>query len=130
MELKLIEVACAIICFQEKVLVVQRSPAMSLPLKWEFPGGKIETNETAEECIEREVFEELNIKIEIVKKLTSTIHRYPNILIQLNPFLTYYIGGEIILLEHVEYRLLENKKLIELDWADADIPILLEYLSL
>lgn len=128
--MEILQVTCAIICFQEKVLVVQRSPTMKMPLKWEFPGGKIEVNETAEECVTREVFEELNIKIEIVQKLTSYIHQYPKNIIELNPFLTTYIGGEIILLEHLQYRLMEKDKLINLDWADADIPILNEYLNL
>lgn len=46
-----IEVTCAIIFISEKILVVQRSATMSLPLKWEFPGGKIESGESEDECI-------------------------------------------------------------------------------
>lgn len=46
-----IKVACAIIEMDGKVLAVQRSESMSLPLKWEFPGGKLENDESEEECI-------------------------------------------------------------------------------
>jgi 8-oxo-dGTP diphosphatase len=62
-----IRVTCAIIEFAGKVLVVQRSKKMNLPLKWEFPGGKIEEGELEEECIVREIKEELNLDIEISK---------------------------------------------------------------
>ena len=56
----LIKVTCAIILFDQKILVVQRSEDMMLPLKWEFPGGKIEKEESEENCIIREIKEELN----------------------------------------------------------------------
>ena len=49
-----IDVTCAIIKKGETILVAQRSETMSLPLKWEFPGGKIEEMESAENCIQRE----------------------------------------------------------------------------
>lgn len=58
-----IQVTCAIIQSDGKILAVQRSEAMSLPLKWEFPGGKIDLGETAEKCLLREIKEELNIDI-------------------------------------------------------------------
>ncbi len=67
--MKTILVTCAIIQFDDKVLAVQRSKNMKLPLKWEFAGGKIEEGETEVECIKREILEELNIKIEIKEKL-------------------------------------------------------------
>ena len=51
---------------QNKIFVVQRSQRMSLPIKWELPGGKIEAGDTEVECIKREIEEELNIQIEVV----------------------------------------------------------------
>ncbi|MGV8815207.1 MAG: NUDIX domain-containing protein [Gelidibacter sp.] len=77
--MKTIPVTCAIIHFGNKVLAVQRSETMSLPLKWEFAGGKIEPGESEEECIKREIFEELNIHINLKRKLTAVIHQYPNL---------------------------------------------------
>jgi 8-oxo-dGTP diphosphatase len=99
---------------------------MNLPLKWEFPGGKIEPNETEEECILREIKEELNIEISLVKRLSSSFFKYPTIAIELIPFLTKYEGGEITLKEHKNYKLLRKEELISLDWAEADITIVKE----
>ncbi len=59
----MLNVTCAIILFQNKILVTQRSESMKLPLKWEFPGGKLEPGESEEACIIREIKEELNLNI-------------------------------------------------------------------
>lgn len=126
----MIEVTCAIIYNEEKVLAVQRGETMSLPFKWEFPGGKIEKGETEEECITREIKEELNIDISLIKRLTPTIFHYPSATIFLIPFVARYMGGEIVLMEHENYLWLPKNELTELDWADADIPILKEFLAL
>ncbi|MBU3012914.1 (deoxy)nucleoside triphosphate pyrophosphohydrolase [Polaribacter vadi] len=127
---KRIKVTCAIIQFNDKILAVQRSDTMKLPLKWEFAGGKIEKGETDIECIKREIFEELNIKIEIKKRLTPVAYEYPDFKIKLIPFLTDYISGELILKEHSDFVLAHKKELINLDWAESDVPILKEFLAL
>ena len=58
-----LRVACAIIERDGRVLAAQRSAAMTLPLKWEFPGGKIEAGESPEECLIRELMEELGVTV-------------------------------------------------------------------
>jgi 8-oxo-dGTP diphosphatase len=121
-----IKVTCAIIVKDQKILTVQRSESMNLPLKWEFPGGKIEQNETDEECIVREIKEELNIEIKLLKRLKCSFYEYPNMAIELIPFLAQYIKGEITLKEHKQYRFLSKDLLDCLDWAAADLPILKE----
>ena len=128
--MKIVSVSWAIIELDDKVLVLQRSEQMKMPLKWEFPGGKIELNETLEECIHREIKEELDIEIELLGKLKESIFHYPNISIQLTPFIAKISRGEIKLKEHKQYRILEKVELLNLDWAEADIPILNEYLKL
>lgn len=124
-----IRVACAIININEKILVVQRSESMSLPLKWEFPGGKIEENESEEDCILREIKEELNINIQVSYKLTNSIYQYPNLVIELIPFVAVHQSGNIKLTEHKAYLLLGKSKLLTLDWAEADLPIVKEYIN-
>lgn len=126
----LIKVTCAIISFDEKTLVVQRNETMALPLKWEFPGGKVEPEESEEDCIIREIKEELNISIELISRLNPSIFDYPNFSIQLIPFTAKYLDGNIKLSEHKQYQLLKKDELKDLDWAEADIPILNEYLEL
>ena len=126
----MIKVSCAIIVNANGlVLVTQRSKKMPLPLKWEFPGGKIEENETAEECLIREIKEELNIEIEITGSLSPNDHKYPDKLIRLIPFICQQTGGEIVLKEHADYKWLDVKDLLDLDWAEADIPIVKQYLN-
>jgi 8-oxo-dGTP diphosphatase len=125
-----INVTCAIIVKDGKILVAQRSERMKLPLKWEFPGGKLEENESEIDCIKREVKEEINIDIEILKKLSNSICDYGTFKINLIPFLANHILGEIKLTEHKAYKLLEKKELSSLDWAEADLPIVEEFLKL
>ncbi|MDA6070471.1 (deoxy)nucleoside triphosphate pyrophosphohydrolase [Flavobacterium sp. AC] len=126
----MINVTCAIILKDEKILVAQRNEKMKLPLKWEFPGGKLEINESEIDCIKREIKEEININIEVLQKLTNNIHDYGTFKINLIPFLVQYISGEIKLAEHKDYRLLERSQLLKLDWAEADLPIVEEFLKL
>ncbi len=80
--------------------------------------------------LKREIFEELNIKIEVKGRLTSVIHQYPNFKIKLIPFIAEYLSGELKLKEHCDYVLTNKKDLIDLDWAEADLPILKEFIEL
>ena len=126
----MLNVTCAIILFQNKILVTQRSESMKLPLKWEFPGGKLEMGESEEACIIREIKEELNLNILPLKKLSNCIHDYGSFQINLIPFVAEHISGEIQLSEHKAYQLLDKKELLSLDWAEADLPIVEEFLKL
>ncbi|OAQ38860.1 DNA mismatch repair protein MutT [Pedobacter psychrophilus] len=130
MKNSVIKVTCAIINFKGKILVVQRSEMMSMPLKWEFPGGKVEANESEIDCIKREIKEELDIEISISKRLTPSNYNYPNMSIELIPFLANHKEGEIFLKEHKQYLILAKHELSNLDWADADLPILKEIINL
>jgi 8-oxo-dGTP diphosphatase len=124
------DVTCAIILRDDKILVTQRSERMNLPLKWEFPGGKIEKCESAENCLLREIAEELNIKIELLYELESKYFDYKAFSINLIPFVSKYLSGEIILAEHKDFKWLTKKELIFLDWAPADILVVKEFLKL
>jgi len=128
--LNIINVTCAIIVIENKILVTQRSEKMKLPLKWEFPGGKLEENEAEIDCIKREIKEEINIDIEVVKKLSSSIYDYGSFKINLIPFISKHVHGEIKLTEHKDYKLLQKTELLSLDWAEADLPIVEEFLKI
>lgn len=116
-------VTCAIIQNDRFILACQRSADMSMPLKWEFPGGKLEEGEDEEACILREIKEELNVEIKILQKWRSFTHEYPDFQIELIPFLAEIKSGEIILKEHLKYRWLVKSELSGLDWAAADLAI-------
>ena len=125
-----LKVTCAIITIDGKILAVQRSRIMSLPMKWEFPGGKIEPAETEMECIQREIREELNIEIKLLDRLQPSVHRYPTFTIELIPYTAHYVSGQLQLKEHNRYVLLNRDELSTLDWAEADWPIVQEVMRL
>ena len=123
----MIHVACAIIEKDGKVLSVQRSETMSLPLKWEFPGGKIDEGEGPEQCLMREVREELGIEVVLVHALSPVSHQYPDFKVTLYPFICRITAGEVTLYEHKACAWLPPEKLHELDWAAADLPLIEGY---
>lgn len=126
----MIEVCCALITGHNgEILVTQRSSVMRLPLKWEFPGGKLEPGETEEECIIREIGEELGICVGIIKRLPSSVYDDGKQVIRLIPFECTIIKGEIRLAEHAAYLWLKPEELPGLDWAEADLPVLENYIS-
>jgi len=122
--MKHIHVSCAIIEKDGKILATQRSENMSLPLKWEFPGGKIKDDEQAEECLQRELLEELGIEVDIMRSLATITHQYPTFTVTLYPFICKIKDGSITLHEHKAFTWLPPERLHELDWADADIPLI------
>lgn len=124
-----IHVACAIIEENGLVLAAQRSETMSLPLKWEFPGGKIEPGETAQECLERELLEEMGISVRVDRQLPQCIHHYPDFTITLYPFICRRGRGEITLHEHKAVKWISPDRMTDLDWAEADLPIIATYRS-
>jgi 8-oxo-dGTP diphosphatase len=123
--MKRIEVVAAIIIYGKKVLCVQRGQHKFeyISQKYEFPGGKVEPNETGEEAIKREINEELQVNIEVVSYFMTVEHQYPDFSIAMECFKCSCETDRVILTEHINYRWLPVEELKSLDWAAADIPI-------
>jgi len=102
---------------------------MALPLKWEFPGGKIDQGESREECLRRELVEELGINVSVGKSLPPATHDYAAFTVTLYPFICSIVSGEIVLHEHAEISWLHPEELHILDWAEADLPVIGSYLA-
>ncbi len=118
----MITVVAALIEIDGKVLIARRSTGDSNTLgKWEFPGGKVNKNETEMKAIEREIKEEFEITIKAKKFLTNNIFKYPNKEIDLRLYKCDYISGNINLHDHFEYKFVNKKDLLNYDLADADI---------
>jgi 8-oxo-dGTP diphosphatase len=126
---KHIHVSCAIIERDGCFLAVQRSAQMDHPLKWEFPGGKIEPGESPEDCLKREIREELGMNVSIEKPLPPLTHAYATFSITLYPFRCHIHSGELILHEHRAFQWLTPPQSETLEWAEADQLVLETYLK-
>jgi 8-oxo-dGTP diphosphatase len=118
-----IQVACAMIVVDRKVLAVKRGSTMKMPGKWEFPGGKLEHGESASECIVREIREELCMEITILQEMDSVLHDYGDFVIRLIPFICSTTQLEPKLNEHESHLWVDPNSILDLDWAAADIPL-------
>jgi 8-oxo-dGTP diphosphatase len=123
--MKRIEVVAAVIQHQNKILAVQRGPAKYAYIseKWEFPGGKMEAEETEEQTIIREIREELDMQIEVKAKLLTVEHSYPDFHLTMHAYLCETEQSEPTLTEHIDFKWLSLAELEVLDWAGADVPI-------
>lgn len=123
--MKKIEVVAAIIYFEDKILCVQRqrNKLSYISEKFEFPGGKIELNETQTEALKREISEELKISINIKSFFMTVVHNYPDFEITMHSYICEVNSKNITLTEHISSEWLGLNELTKLDWAAADIPI-------
>jgi|SRR5690606_4111920 len=126
----MLHVTCAILEHDNKILICQRSKRMKLPLKWEFPGGKVEIGESKEDCLKREIREELGLAIEVGSALTVVEHHYPEFSLRLYPFACKWTGGSLTIAEHVQAIWVDKSELQDYDWAEADVPIVRELLDI
>lgn len=127
--MKHVEVVCAIIVNENnEVFCTRRGPGRALEGFWEFPGGKVEENETHEETIIREIKEELNSTIKPIKYIGKVEHEYTNLespfSITMYGYICKLIEGELTLSEHTAKQWVEKNKLKDIDFAEADIPFI------
>ena len=120
----MITVVAALIKFEDKYLIAKRSTGSEEVLgKWEFPGGKVEKDETEEHAIEREIKEEFGMDIKAIRFITNNICEYPSKTIDLRLYECEYISGEFDLHDHSEYKLVNKEDIINYDLCPADIPL-------
>lgn len=130
--MKKIEVVAAVIFHNNKILCVQRGDNKYnyIAFKYEFPGGKVESGETNEAAIKREILEELNLDISIDSQFITVNHQYPDFILVMHSFICSCNNPEIVLSEHVDFKWLDKTELKKLDWAAADIPIVDKLIAL
>lgn len=118
----MIRVAAAIIENEQgQILIARRKQGKSQEGLWEFPGGKLELDETAEECLRRELREEMNIEIEPYLYFDENDHWYGQTHIRLIAYRARLMSGEIRLVDHDEYYWVTPGQLQEFTFAPADI---------
>ena len=115
------QVAAALIVRGDEILCCQRTEYQALPLKWEFPGGKIEPGEEAPAALQRELDEELGIHAQIGRKVTQLQHHYLNgNAVELHFFLVERYEGEMQNRIFREIRWVGRQELPKLEFLDAD----------
>ena len=121
---KTIKVVAAIIENENnEILCALRSPEMTLPNQWEFPGGKVEEGESLFEAIEREIQEELNCTVKAVDEFDENTHEYEKVIVNLIGIKCKLVEGTPVAREHSKLVYLKKENLNSLVWAPADVPI-------
>lgn len=113
-------VTAAIIEKEGKILIARRKKGWRFAGKWEFPGGKIEPCETPEECLKRELREELGIEAEIGEFFCSSLYAYPHATVELLVYRAFHLSGEFELHDHEEIRWVTRQQLLQYDFPEAD----------
>ena len=120
----MILVVAAIIKKQNKYLIAKRASHKAHGGRWEFPGGKIEEGESPEIALERELFEELNIKTQIGPYIMSATHDYENFKIELMAYEATHLSGDFTLSEHDEIAWVTAAQMKAYHMSEADLSII------
>lgn len=122
-----IDVVCAIIEYDGKILLGKRSAPRKHAGFWELPGGKIDPNETPSAALSREIMEELGVTIELGRQLSEVVHSYETHTVRLIPFICRITGGTIKPLEYQKTAWVDPSVKIKLPLLPPDFGILEEY---
>jgi 8-oxo-dGTP diphosphatase len=123
LSMKTINVVAAIIIKDQKIFATQRGYG-EFKNGWEFPGGKIESGESPEHALEREIREELDAKIRVGELFDTIEYDYPNFHLSMKCFLCSLISDQLTLREHEAAKWLTKENLSSVEWLPADITII------
>jgi 8-oxo-dGTP diphosphatase len=116
-------VAAAIILNKDKVLIAQREEGSNMEFRWEFPGGKLEDGETPEQCLVREIKEELDMIIEPVEIYKAVRHKYMEKDILLLAYICRFVQGEGKPIECNDFKWISKNQLNDYEYTLADVSI-------
>ncbi|MCG6979976.1 MAG: (deoxy)nucleoside triphosphate pyrophosphohydrolase [Deltaproteobacteria bacterium] len=117
-------VTAALIRDEDKILIAQRGRRKRFGWKWEFPGGKVRPDETPEDCLRREIKEELNLEISVEKHFCTTHHQYPDFNIELIAFWCSIVGGKMKLVDHEQVLWVTVPEMNEYTFVEADLDVI------
>jgi 8-oxo-dGTP diphosphatase len=132
LDLKNIDVVAGLVFDQGRVLVCQRKlQSSSFALKWEFPGGKMESGEEPESALRRELKEELDIEAGLLHEIFRQEHCYPKIVkVNLRFFRVADYSGEVKNLVFEQIKWVPIDELMQMDFLEADLPLVRKLASL
>lgn len=122
--MKVVEVAAGLVYREGRYLIARRKPGVHLAGFWEFPGGKREPGETLEACLQRELFEELNIHVDIPIPFQVIRHEYAEKTVELHFFRCRIERGHATALDCAEIRWVWPHELGDFEFPPADRPII------
>ena len=120
----MIDVVAAVIKKNNKYFIAQRNRHKHFAFHWEFPGGKVDNDESFEQALKREIHEELSINIKIKEKITSEKYKDDKIDVEVHYFLCEVMDEDIILSEHEDMKWLLKKDLLNFKLAPGDSKII------
>ncbi len=123
MERKIVEVVAAVIRDQDKIFATQRGYG-EFKDGWEFPGGKIESGETPQQALIREIQEELDTEIEVGKLIDIVEYDYHTFHLKMHCFWAGIKKGDLILKEHEASKWLTKETIHSVDWLPADLGLI------
>ena len=118
--MKAIDVAAGVIFSKGKILITQRCADQHLGNLWEFPGGKVEGCESFEECLKREIREELGIEISVGELVEDLTHEYPEKIVRLRFYRCELLSGEPRAIHCQDFRWVARGELKEFEFPAAD----------
>ncbi len=120
----MIEISMAILVHKKKILIAQRNHAKHMAFMWEFPGGKLEKNETLEECVAREFMEELKLPIQVIEPFMDVVHTYPEKGdFHLHAFWAVtHLDEAPKIMEHEDLKWVSVSELDQFQFCPADLP--------
>lgn len=121
--MKVVRVVAAIIIEDQKIFATQRGYG-EFKDGWEFPGGKIEPGETAQDALIREIKEELDTEVEVVELLDTVEYDYPKFHLSMDCFICKIKSGDLVLKEHEAAKWLTEETLESVDWLPADLGLI------
>lgn len=123
-----VKVVGAIITNNERQILVAQRPYSDVSyksFKWEFPGGKVEENESPQQALKREIREELDCEITVVNKISELEYNYPDFNLKMDLYLCRLREGSWpVPLEHNKIKWISPEEMESLDWLEADYKIL------
>ncbi len=119
-----IEVSAALIFRDGQLLITQRHAKSHLGGLWEFPGGKLEAGETFEQCLVREIREELGVEIAVGELFEEVVHAYPEKSVRLKFFISRLVSGEPQPLDCAAVKWVKQTELVDFEFPAADLRLL------
>ena len=118
----MVKVTAAILIENGKILIARRKQTGKLPGLWEFPGGKIEPGESAEQCLKRELKEEFEIHVGIDTFVGTNVHAYDFGIIELAAYIVRRLSGDFKLNDHAQMAWVTAEEIGGFEFAPADRP--------